>query len=110
MDCIFCKIVSKEIKSNIIYEDKNIIVFDDIKPAANVHVLIVPKKHIESLSVISEEDKDIVSDIIFKAKEIAKIKGIKDFRLVSNSGKEAGQEIFHLHFHLLGGQKLGKLC
>jgi len=110
MDCVFCKIISKEIKASIVYEDEEIIAFDDIRPQAKVHVLVVPKKHIESLSSLAEKDLDIVSKTVIKAKEIAKIKGIKDFRFVTNSGKEAGQEVFHLHFHILGGQKLGHLC
>lgn len=108
-DCIFCKIIKKEIPSNIVYEDDKILAFEDIQPQAKVHILIIPKKHIRSLNELSTEDEALMGYLLSKLKEIASKKGIKDYRLISNCGKAAGQEVFHLHWHLLGGQDLGHL-
>jgi histidine triad (HIT) family protein len=108
-ECVFCKIINKEIPSETVYEDDQIIAFDDINPQAKIHTLIVPKKHISRLEEISSQDRGLSSYIFSKAPEIAKIKNIRDFRIIVNNGEKAGQEIFHLHFHLLGGEPLGKL-
>jgi histidine triad (HIT) family protein len=107
-DCLFCKIAKKEIESSIIYEDERVIAFRDIKPAAKVHVLIIPKKHIEGLTSITPEDKDLIGHISLTANKIAEQEKIDEsgFRLLVNSGADAGQIIGHLHFHLLGGEKL----
>jgi len=112
-DCLFCKMVRKEINTDIVYEDEQILVFKDIQPAAPVHILVIPKKHISSLCDLSKEDEALVGKIYTVINEIAEKQGIKDsgYRVIVNCGKDAGQEVMHLHFHLLGGKKLGeKIC
>jgi len=108
MDCIFCKIINKEIPSTIVYEDEDIMAFNDVNPMAPVHVLIIPKKHISGLSEISEDDIAVVGKIQFIAKKIAKEMGIEytGYRVISNCGEDAGQTVKHLHYHLLGGKKM----
>ena len=108
-DCLFCKIVEGKIPSEKVYEDENVLAFKDINPAAPIHVLVIPKKHIENVLKIERGDTNILSDIFASFKEIAKILGIEEdgFRVVSNCGKDAGQEVMHLHFHILAGGKLG---
>lgn len=108
-DCIFCKIINKEIPSTIVYEDEKIIAFKDINPVAPVHVLVIPKKHITSLIELEDEDKNIIGDIYLVINKIAKEQGIaeKGFRVIVNCGEDGGQEDKHLHFHLIGGEKLG---
>jgi len=107
-DCIFCKIINGDIPSEKVYEDDKIYCFKDINPVTPVHVLIVPKKHIPSLNETMDEDKEILGYILFKAKDIAKILKIEDngYRIVTNCGENAGQSVFHIHFHLLGGKTL----
>lgn len=107
-DCIFCKIVNGEIPCAKIYENDNILAFDDIHPMAPVHVIIIPKKHFSTLLDISDADNAIVTDLISAAQKIAKIKGIADkgFRTVINCNAEGGQVVFHLHMHVLGGRQL----
>ena len=108
-NCIFCKIIAKQIPSDIVYEDEEIIAFKDIHPAAPIHILVIPKKHIPSLVELEEEDEKIVGRIYTVIKKIAKQVGIEKegYRVIVNCGKDAGQEVPHLHFHLLGGKKLG---
>jgi histidine triad (HIT) family protein len=108
-DCLFCKIIKREIPAKIVYEDSDILAFDDIKPQAPVHTLIIPKKHLATLKEAVEEDAQLLGKILLKAKIIAEQKGIDQsgFRVVLNTGPDSGQEIFHLHFHLLGGRRLG---
>ena len=108
MDCIFCKIINKEIPSTIVYEDDDVFAFKDINPMAPVHVLIIPKKHISGLSEMTEEDAAVVGKIQFIAKKIAAEMGIEytGYRVVSNCGEDAGQTVKHLHYHLLGGKKM----
>ncbi len=110
-ECIFCKIINKEIPANIVYEDELIIAFDDISPQAKVHTLIIPKEHIPNNLYLEGRHKPLIGHLILKANEIAKIKGIAEtgFRLIVNSGKDAGQEVQHIHWHLLGGEPLGRL-
>ena len=108
-DCVFCKIGKKVIPSKIQYEDKDVVAFDDINPKAPIHILIVPKVHVSSISVMNEDEAEVIVSMIKAAKKIAKKRGIKSFRLVFNSGKDAGMEIDHLHLHLLGGNKLGSM-
>ena len=107
-DCIFCKIVKGEIPATKIYEDNDILCFKDIKPEAPVHIVIVPKEHIESINAITINNSDIISKIYLKVSTIAKELGIKEsgYRLVCNCGENGGQSVNHLHFHLLGGRKL----
>jgi len=103
-DCLFCKIINKEIPSDIVYQDEKMIVFKDIHPKAPYHVLIVPKKHIESVTQLKKTDKELMGEIILKAKEIAKNNNLKGYKLVINVGRDGGQVIDHLHLHLLGGR------
>lgn len=108
-DCIFCKIINKEIPSEIVYEDEKVIAFKDVNPAAPIHILVVPKKHIETLLDVSEEDKDLISYIYQTINKIAKENGFAEsgFRVIVNCGKDSGQEVMHIHFHVIGGKKLG---
>ena len=108
MECIFCKIVNKESLADIIYEGNNIIAFKDIAPKAPIHILIVPKKHIPSINHLELEDKDLIGELFLVAKKLAKEQEIAErgFRLVFDTGKDAGQTVEHLHLHLLGGAKL----
>ena len=107
MECIFCKIIKKEIPTSFIYEDTEVVAFNDISPQAPTHVLIIPKKHIERMSDIKEEDSNLIGKMVLVAKKLAKDNGITDsgFRLVFNNNKDAGQAVFHIHLHLLGGRK-----
>ena len=112
-DCIFCKIINREIPSTVVYEDGEIIAFKDIHPVTPVHILVIPKKHISSLVDLKEEDEAIIGKIYTVINKIAKEQGIleKGFRVVVNCGEEGGQEVKHVHFHLLGGKHLGfKIC
>ena len=108
-DCIFCKIVKGEIPSSKVYEDEDILAFKDINPVTPVHILVIPKKHIESLNDIEAKDEKLLGKIFLTIKKIAKEQGIaeKGYRVVNNCGEDGGQEVKHLHFHILGGKKLG---
>ena len=107
-ECIFCKIINKEILSDIIFENDKIIAFQDIKPVAPVHILIVPKKHIPSINYLKVEDKELIGDLFLVAREIAEKQKVAEsgYRLSFNVGKDSGQTVFHLHLHLIGGEKL----
>jgi histidine triad (HIT) family protein len=107
-DCIFCKIINKEIPATTVYQDDKIIAFEDINPKAPVHILIIPKQHFASLNDIPNEKKDLIGHLLLKAKEIAAEKGIaeKGYRLVLNTGRDSGQDVHHIHFHLLGGRQM----
>ncbi|MFW6132077.1 MAG: histidine triad nucleotide-binding protein [Candidatus Aminicenantaceae bacterium] len=107
-NCIFCKIINKEIPSKIIYEDEKILAFEDINPQAPIHILIIPKEHYASLNEIPENKTEIIGAIFSKARDIAEQKGItqKGYRIVLNTGKDSGQDVFHIHFHLLAGRKM----
>ncbi len=104
-DCIFCKIIKGEASANFVYRDEDIVVFHDTRPKAPVHVLIVPIEHIESVNSLEEKHSAIISKMMLKAREIAQRLGIRDsgYKLVINVGSGAGQVIFHLHIHLIGG-------
>lgn len=105
-DCLFCKIASGEMEADIVYEDAEIVGFKDINGQAPVHFLFIPRKHIETLNDISEEDNDLVGRIFNRIKEVASKNGIAEdgYRVVTNCNKGAGQAVFHIHFHLLGGR------
>ena len=107
-ECIFCKIAKKDIPAEVVYEDDSVMAFRDINPQAPVHVLIIPKKHIETLMDIVPEDAGTIGSIYMAAKKIAEKEGVSKsgFRLVQNCNADAGQEVFHIHFHMLGGRKL----
>lgn len=111
-NCLFCQIIAKEIPSDIVFENDQLIVFKDIHPKAPVHLLIVPKKHIGSVNELQEEDKNIIGEIFLQAKEIAKQLKIDEsgYRLVVNTGKNSGQIVFHIHWHLVGGAPLAGFC
>ena len=107
-DCIFCKIVQGEILCARVYEDDQILAFDDIHPMAPAHVIIIPKQHISTLMDVDAKSSDIVDNLITTAQKVAQIKEIatKGFRTVINCNAEGGQVVFHLHMHVLGGRKL----
>lgn len=109
MDCIFCGIVNNDIPSKKVYEDDKVVAFEDINPAAPVHIVIVPRKHISSLMDINDEDANLIGHIFMIAKKIAIEKNISEngFRIVCNCGEDGGQTVKHLHFHLLGGRSFG---
>jgi len=102
-DCIFCKIINGEIKSSLIYEDEDVIAFKDIRPIAPVHFLIVPRNHIVSLAECSTSEQSLLGRILLLAPQLAGQQGLKGFRTMINTGREGGQEIFHLHVHVFGG-------
>ncbi|MBF0378925.1 MAG: histidine triad nucleotide-binding protein [Desulfamplus sp.] len=106
-DCIFCKIVAREIPSNFLYEDDYFIVIKDINPHAPIHLLIIPKIHIRSINDLKEQDKELVGNMFLVAKKMAKEQGVNEsgYKVGFNVEKGGGQEIFHLHLHLLGGWK-----
>ncbi len=108
MDCIFCKIIAGEIPSQKVYEDETVYAFKDINPMAPVHVLIVPKQHIASVNEVTAENSAVIAHIYEVASRLAKELGVAEdgYRIVTNCGKNAGQTVFHLHFHLLGGTPL----
>ena len=107
-DCIFCKIIKGEIPSKKIYEDEDIFVFEDINPQAPVHILLIPKQHFASLNDIPEEKKDMLGQLLIKARRIAEDQGMaqRGYRIVLNTQRDSGQEVFHIHFHLLGGRRM----
>ncbi|MBI4527928.1 MAG: histidine triad nucleotide-binding protein [Deltaproteobacteria bacterium] len=108
-DCLFCGIANREIKGSIVYENETVVVFKDINPRAPVHLLIIPRKHVATLLDLGEEDKGILSEIFSAANRLAESHGIAGdgFRVVVNCGPAAGQSVYHIHFHLLGGRTLG---
>ncbi len=108
MDCIFCKIAQKEIPSTIVYEDEDVIAFNDLNPEAPVHVLVIPKKHIESLNTATAEDQQLLGKIMLAIQKIAAEQGIAEngYRVVTNCGVQGGQTVMHLHFHLMGGREM----
>ncbi len=108
-DCLFCKIIKGEVPSSKVYEDEKVYAFKDINPAAPIHILVVPKKHVDSLVDLSEKDEKYVWAIHEAINKIAEEQGFKKdgYRVIVNCGKDAGQEIMHLHYHLLAGAKFG---
>jgi histidine triad (HIT) family protein len=108
MSCLFCRIVTREIPASIVYEDEHIIAFNDINPQAPTHVLIVPKRHIETLNALEPADDQLVGELARRAAAIAKDRGISDkgYRTIFNTNREAGQTVFHIHLHLLGGRPM----
>lgn len=111
MDCIFCKIVEGSIPSKKVYENEHVLAFHDIHPAAPVHVLIIPKKHIPTMNDVEPQDLPLIGEIHHAAQHIARELGIAEsgYRLANNCNKDGGQEVFHLHYHLMGGGKLSPL-
>ncbi len=101
-DCIFCKIINGDFGTEFVYENESAVVFKDINPKAETHLLVVPRIHVESLNEIN--DKDLLGELMMTVKAVTKKLEIKSYRTVINTGKEAGQEVFHLHLHILAGR------
>jgi histidine triad (HIT) family protein len=109
MDCVFCKIAAGELPSKTIYEDELVKAFYDLKPCAPVHFLVVPKKHIASLNDINAENSAVIAHIYeVIAKLAAQLKLDNGYRVISNCGKDAGQTVFHIHFHVIAGVTMGE--
>ena len=108
MDCLFCKIIQREIPASIVYEDDRVLAFNDINPQASTHVLVVPKKHIATLNDLQSGDDAIVGEVVRRAAAIAEERGIAagGYRTVFNTNRDAGQTVFHIHLHLIGGRNL----
>lgn len=106
--CLFCKIVQKKIPTKIVFEDDLVIAFEDIDPQAPTHLLVIPKKHLQSIESVTSQDTNIIGHTILVARDLAREQGHKKggYRLVINTGPDAGQSVFHIHVHLLGGRKL----
>lgn len=104
-DCIFCKITRKEVGAEIVYEDEAVVAFTDIHPKAPLHLLVVPKQHIQSIAHLEADHSEVIAKLIYTAKHIAAERGLAGYKLVFNVGREGGQMIDHLHLHLLGGWK-----
>jgi len=106
-DCIFCKLLADEIPSQRVYEDEHCIAFKDIDPKAPTHLLVIPRKHIESLDALSPQDQDLMGHLVTRIPEIARNQGLdKGYRTVVNTGAEGGQVVYHIHFHILGGRQM----
>ena len=107
-DCLFCKIINREISANIVFENDNILAFEDIEPQAPIHLLIIPKKHIASINDIEPKDNNICGDMLLAAKEIANMMNVdgSGFRTIFNTNEDAGQTVFHIHMHFLAGRKM----
>ncbi len=113
MDCIFCQIVAGKIPSQVLYQDEEVLAFRDINPAAPTHVLVIPKKHIDSLADVADEETPLIGRMVKIANRIAREEKVAEsgYRLIISSGKDGGQVVPHLHMHLLGGRNLSsKLC
>jgi histidine triad (HIT) family protein len=107
-DCLFCKIIRREIPGKIVYEDDELLAFEDINPQAPTHVLVIPKRHIESLNALEDGDDQIVGAIVRRAAAIARERGVSvgGYRTVFNTNRDAGQTVFHIHLHVLGGRSM----
>lgn len=107
--CVFCRMVEGAAPSRILFADKEVVAFHDIAPRAPVHVLVIPRRHITSLASASENDRQILGTLLLAAAEVARRTGIAEtgYRVVTNNGSGAGQSVFHLHLHVLGGRKMG---
>jgi histidine triad (HIT) family protein len=107
-NCLFCKIAAGEIPSSIVYKDEHVVAFRDIDPKAPQHILLIPKRHLSSMDDLTSEDAQLLMQIFMTAKQIAHESGLEQgYRFLTNTGPDGGQSISHLHFHLLGGRKLG---
>jgi histidine triad (HIT) family protein len=108
MDCLFCKIAAKEIPAKIVHEDEELVAFEDISPQAPVHLLVIPRQHISRLNDLQPEHDELVGKIIRLAKKLAKERDIDQagYRVVMNCNEQAGQSVFHIHLHLLGGRAM----
>ncbi len=111
-DCVFCKIIRREIPARIVHEDDALIAFEDIQPRAPVHLLVVPRRHIPTLLDAGEGDRDLIGRLVLTAVQLARSRGVAEsgFRLINNVNRDAGQVVFHLHFHVIGGRPLGPMA
>jgi len=111
MSCLFCKIIAGEIPCTKVYEDELFLAFRDIQPKAKSHILLIPKKHIPTLNDIGEQDLELTGKWLHTAKTIAGIEGLaeKGYRTIINCNQDAGQEVFHIHIHIIGGEKLSSI-
>jgi histidine triad (HIT) family protein len=107
--CLFCKIANGEIESEIAYTDDQVVAFEDVNPQAPVHTLVIPKKHISTVNDLNESDNELMGHMLSIGKKLAKEKGISDkgYRMILNTNREAGQSVFHIHLHLMGGRPMG---
>jgi histidine triad (HIT) family protein len=107
--CIFCRIVEGSIPAKIVYQDEHALAFDDINPQAPVHALVIPKRHVPSVQDLGEADRVLLGHLLLTCSRIAKEKGLSEtgFRVVANTGRDGGQTVFHLHFHVMGGRHMG---
>ncbi len=108
MSCLFCKIINREIPAAIVYEDDRVLAFNDINPQASTHVLVIPKQHVATLNDLQPDHDAIVGELVRRAAAIAKERGIEaaGYRTVFNTNRDAGQTVFHIHLHLIGGRSL----
>jgi histidine triad (HIT) family protein len=107
-DCLFCQIVKREIPASIVYEDDRVLAFNDINPQAPTHILVIPKQHVATLNDLSPDHDAMIGELVRRAAAIAKDRGLSagGFRTVFNTNREAGQTVFHVHLHLIGGRRL----
>lgn len=106
--CLFCQIINREVNASIVYEDERVVAFNDINPQGPTHVLVVPRRHISSLNDLTDDDDQIVGELVRRAAAIAKSRGVAagGYRTVFNTNRDAGQTVFHIHLHLIGGRSL----
>lgn len=108
-ECLFCKIVEKKIPAKLVHEDEDTLAFDDVHPQAPIHTLVIPKRHVGSVQDLGEADQTLLARLLLTCRKVANNKGLagSGFRLVANTGREGGQTVFHLHFHVMGGRQMG---
>jgi len=108
-ECLFCKIVERKIPAKLVHEDEDTLAFDDIHPQAPVHTLVIPKRHVGSVQDLGETDQTLLARLLLTCRKVANDKGLagSGFRLVANTGRDGGQTVFHLHFHVMGGRPMG---
>ena len=107
-ECLFCRIINREINATIVYEDDHVVAFNDINPQGPTHVLVVPRRHIASLNDLQPGDDEIVGEVVRRAAAIARSRGVSEggYRAIFNTNRDAGQTVFHIHLHLIGGRSL----
>jgi histidine triad (HIT) family protein len=105
-DCLFCRIAAREIPSEIVYSDDRVVVFRDIQPKAPTHVLAIPRRHVPSAAELTDADGELLAGLFAAMRHVAEVAGLRGYRIVTNVGAEAGQSVFHLHFHLLSGRPM----
>jgi histidine triad (HIT) family protein len=107
-DCLFCKIVQKAVPAKVVYEDDRTLAFDDINPQAPVHTLVIPKTHVGAVQECGDQGADLLAPLLMACVRVARMKGVAEsgYRIVTNTGRDAGQTVFHLHFHVLGGRHM----